>query len=274
MKPAQYYINEDLICIDNGYKPPNLHKWGPGERDIYALHYVINGKGYFKSNNVTYTLCAGESFIIFPHMEVNYYPDSQNPWEYIWIDFKGDEAIHLLSMTELTYHTPVVGVSPENLEPLFQSIVVEGHKPFEKERSIAKLRLLLSYYMEYYPKADTIPKADYVVSAKEFIENNYWKSTLTVSDIADFVKIERTYLFRLFKEATGMSIITYLTSFRIRRACTLLKSSELSIKAVACSVGYEDQLYFSKVFKKVTSYTPSEYSRKKKHLSGLLDKVR
>lgn len=259
MKPVNYYINEDLMCTDNGYKPVNLHSWGPGARDIYALHYVITGKGYFKTNNVTYTLSAGESFIIFPQMEVHYYPDSQEPWEYIWIDFKGDEAIHLLSMTNLTYNTPVVPVSPENLEPLFHSINADGQKPFEKERSIARLRLLLSYYMEYYPKANTIPKTDYVLSTKEYIENNYWKSTLTVSDIATFVRIERTYLFRLFKEATGMSLIKYLTSFRIRRACTLLKSSKLTIKSVACSVGYQDQLYFSKVFKKVTSYSPSEY---------------
>ena len=259
MKPTHYYINEDLMCTDNGYKPPNLHRWGPGARDIYALHYIIKGKGYFKTNNVTYTLGTGESFIIFPYMEVHYYPDFQEPWEYIWVDFKGDEAIHLLSMTNLTHHTPVAPVSPIDFEPLFHSINANGRKSFEKERSIARLRLLLSYYMEYYPKANIIPKTDYVLSATQYIENNYWKSKLAVSDIAGFVGIERTYLFRLFKELTGMSIIKYLTSYRIRRSCTLLKNSELTIKSVACSVGYQDQLYFSKVFKKVTSYSPSEY---------------
>jgi AraC-like DNA-binding protein len=259
MNATYSYIHEDLICTGNGYKVQNLHRWGPGVRDIYALHYVISGNGYFETNNVTYTLRAGESFIIFPHMEVSYYPDLQNPWEYIWIDFKGDEVLHLLSMTGFTQSTPVAPVSLENLEPLFHIIETAGMKPFEKERSNARLRFLLSYYMEYYPKANIIAKTDYVLSAREYIDNNYWKAALTVTDIADFVKIERTYLFRLFKEAIGMSILNYITTYRIGRACTMLRLSELSIKSVACSVGYPDQMYFSKVFKKVTSYSPSEY---------------
>lgn len=261
MKQAYSYLSEELICTVNGHKPQNMHKWGPGVRDIYALHYVIRGKGYFETNNVTYTLSAGESFIIFPGVEVYYYPDINDPWEYIWIDFKGDEVLRLLSLTNLSHHTPVAPAFHGNLEPLFHIIEAANIKPFEKERSNAKLRLLLSYYMEYYPKIDTVSKTDYVLTAKEYIENNYWKASLTISDITNFVKIERTYLFRLFKEATGLSLLNYLTSYRIQRACTLLKSQELSIKSVACSVGYLDQLYFSKIFKKATSYSPSEYKK-------------
>lgn len=80
-----------------------------------------------------------------------------------------------------------------------------------------------------------------------------------MTDIVRFVSVERSYLYRLFKEATGMSVSAYVTAFRIERACELLKRSELSVKAVAYSVGYHDQLYFSKVFKKATTFTPSEY---------------
>lgn len=261
MKPKNFNISEDLICIFNGYKPADLHSWGPGVRDIYALHYIISGKGFFETKNSTYSLKAGESFLISPKTEVYYYPDPQDPWEYIWIDFKGDEALRLLSMTNLSQDNPVSPVSPANMEPLFHIIESEGMNPFEKERSNAKLRLLLSYYMEYYPIENTVSKTDYVLTAKEFMKNNYWKAALTVSDITDYVKIERSYLFRLFKEATGMSILNYLTSYRIRRACALLSSSKLSVKSIACSVGYDNQLYFSKVFKKITSYSPTEYRR-------------
>lgn len=258
---SQYYLHDELISTGNGYKPRNLHRWGPGVRDIHALHYIISGKGYFETNNVTYNLKTGESFIIFPQMKVCYYPDLEEPWEYIWIDFKGNEALRLLSMTNLTHNTPVAPVSPESLEPLFHIIEGGGLRPFEKERSNAKLRLLLSYYMEYFPRANTVQKTDYVLRAREYIENNYWKTTLTVIDVVNFARIERTYLFRLFKEETGMSILNYLTAYRIKCACALLKSSELTIKSIACSVGYEDQMHFSKVFKKLTSYSPSQYMR-------------
>lgn len=262
MKQIKFNMNDDLICINNGYKPANMHRWGPGVRDVYALHYIISGKGYLEMNDITYSLKSGESFIIFPQIEVYYYPDHNDPWEYIWIDFRGDEALRLLLMTNLSHHNPVTSVSKENLEPLFHIEESIGIKSYEKERANARLRLLLSYYIEYYPKTNNITVTDHVVLAKEYIENNYWKTILTVSDIVDYVKIERTYLFRLFKEATGMSISSYLTSYRIQRASVLLKTSGLSIKTVACSVGFRDQLYFSKVFKKVTTYSPSEYIKK------------
>lgn len=267
MKVIHPYIQKNLICTNSGYKPRNMHKWGPGVRDIYSLHYVISGKGYFESNNVTYSVNAKESFVIFPDIKVNYYPDSSDPWEYIWIDFKGEEALHILLMTDFRENNPVAPAFIENPEPFFHIAEITSKEPFAIERSNAKLRLLLSYYMEYHPKTNTIMKTDYVLLAKEYIENNYWKANLTVSDIVDFVRVERTHLYRLFKEATGMSLLTYLTAYRIHRACILLQTSELSIKSVACSVGYLDQLHFSKIFKKGTSYSPSEY--KKEHTSTI-----
>lgn len=261
MNSNGYPVSENLICIGNGYKPRDFHKWGPGVRDIYALHYVIAGRGYFQANNVTYTLKAGESFIIFPQTKVYYYPDKNDPWEYTWIDFKGKEVLNLLANTRFATYMPVAPAFSQNLQQLFYDVGKIGVMVFEKERANAKLHLLLSYYMEYYPRIDSASKIDYVLLVKEYIENNYWKVNLTVSSIGEFVNIDRTYLFRLFKEATGMSILNYLTVYRIKRACELLKSSGLSIKSVACSVGYQDQMYFSKVFKKMTAYSPSEYAK-------------
>lgn len=256
---SNYYSNRNLNYVLGGYKPANLHKWGPGVRDVYALHYIMSGKGVLETGGKYFQLCAGESFIIFPQTEVYYYPDPDDPWEYVWNEFKGDEVPQLLAMTELTLDKPVVKNAPASLYSYYHLVWNGEAKPFEQIRSDARLRLLLSYYIQYYPKEAAVPVTDYVWLAKQYIEHNYWRSSLMVADIVKAVKIERSYLFRLFKEATGMSISGYITAYRIQRACELLKSSNLSVKSVAYSVGYHDQLYFSKVFKKATSYTPSEY---------------
>lgn len=253
------YMSHPIICTCSGYKPLNLHKWGPGVRDIYALHYIAGGKGVLETRHGVFPLKAGESFILYPHTEVYYYPDPQDPWVYVWIEFTGDEARHLLDKTGFVPDKPVVPVSPVNLLPHFPIVEIAGGAPFEKIRAEARLRLLLSYYMEYFPAEYSIRTTDYVELAKAYIETNYWKTTLTVSDIVNAVRLERSYLFRLFKNATGMPISSYLIAFRVRRACELMKTSELSIKSIAFSVGYGDQLYFSKVFKKATSLTPTEY---------------
>lgn len=250
---------DSLVCVLGGHKPPNLHKWGPGIRDVYALHYIIKGKGTYQAKGNEFALAANESFIIFPQTEVCYYPDPDDPWEYVWIEFKGDDAESLVSLTSLRPDHPVTGKAPANLLPLFAIIENANVKPFERMRSTARLRLLMSYYAEYFPARAMVHPPDYVWAAKEYIAHNYWRESLTVMDITRFVSVERSYLYRLFKEKTGMSVSAYVTSFRMGRACELLRTSGLSVKSVACSVGYPDQLYFSKVFKKTTSFTPSEY---------------
>lgn len=251
--------SRSLVWINSGYKPPNLHKWGPGVRDVFALHYIVSGKGTLETQNGSFSLQAGDSFIIFPGSEIFYYPHSHDPWEYVWIEFKGEEAGDLLSMTELTAEQPFVTNAGFDFEPWYR-IGDEGDvRYFQSLRAEAKLRLLLSYYMEYYPKEAEQEQTDHVRLAKQYIHHNYWNSAINVSDIVYNVKIDRSHLFRLFKAATGMSVLSYLTAYRIQRASELLKSSSLSIKSIAYSVGYKDQLYFSKAFKKATSYTPSEY---------------
>lgn len=260
-KPDSAYASRDdrLTYVLGGHKPPNLHKWGPGVRDIYALHYIVSGKGILETNGCTFFLKAGESFMIFPQREVYYYPDRQDPWEYVWVEFKGNETLSLLSMIDISADRPVVPEAPAMLEPYFSTAWHGDMQPYQKLRSSAQVQLLLTLYMEYFPKAEMIAAPDYAGIAKEYIQNNYWNSSLTVADIVGVVNIERSYLFRLFKERTGMSVSGYLTACRIRNACKLLQSTGLSIKTVSFSVGYRDQLYFSKVFKKTTSYTPSDY---------------
>jgi AraC-like DNA-binding protein len=255
---VSHYPAGDLRYLAGGYKSANLHRWGPGVREVYALHYIISGRGTLETGGVKYHIREGESFLIFPHMEVYYYPDPEQPWEYVWNEFSGEEARQLLAMTKLEKSCPAVGAAPGELRSLFQIAWNPGVQPYERLRSDARLRLLLSCYLEFYPCEEAAP-TDYAGMAKAYIEHNYWKPSLRVSDIVQAVNIERSYLFRLFKEATGQSVSGYITWFRIRRARELLKSSGLSVQSVAYSIGYHDPLHFSRVFKKATSYSPTAF---------------
>ena len=67
------------------------------------------------------------------------------------------------------------------------------------------------------------------------------------------------YLCRIFKEETSVSINAYINSLRMTKAAELLKDNNSYIKEVAISVGFEDQLYFSRQFKRYYGVTPSEY---------------
>lgn len=98
--------------------------------------------------------------------------------------------------------------------------------------------------------------------AEEYIQNHY-SYPLQVGEIADYVGINRSYLYTLFKEQSGMSPKEYLTNFRITRAAQLLEITELSIESVAMSCGYQNTLGFSKIFKARMGVAPSVYKKRK-----------
>jgi AraC-like DNA-binding protein len=265
MKESQRCLVETFRCVGNGYKPADKHSWGPGVRDVYAIHYIVSGKGYFTLNQTCYELQRGESFLIFPGSEVYYYPDETDPWEYAWVEFRGEEAKELIALTAFTITSPVVAaIRSEDAGDWMKHYNIPeayGRERYEIERAGAKMRMLLSNYIEHFPKNQLPATMEYVQAAKQFMEINYWKSELSVGDVVSYANIERSYLFRLFKENTGMSVHQYLTAYRIQKACELLSNTKLAVKTVACSVGYPDQLHFSKLFKKMTGIAPSQYQK-------------
>lgn len=99
---------------------------------------------------------------------------------------------------------------------------------------------------------------------KLFIENHY-NDELTLDTIADSFYISSATLSRDFKEFIGDTPINFLIHYRLEQAKNLLKKNqELTVKEVAMTVGYDDPLYFSKIFKKHYSYSPSFLTKNKK----------
>ena len=81
----------------------------------------------------------------------------------------------------------------------------------------------------------------------------------SIDDIAKAVGVSRSHLYRVFMGSVSQSPIDYLTNYRINEACYLLRNSQLSIAEIAVSVGFFDQFYFSRVFKKIKGVPPSKF---------------
>ena len=99
------------------------------------------------------------------------------------------------------------------------------------------------------------------VHALEFIEHHYQKE-IKVSDIADYIGINRSYLTACFQKSIGVSPQQYLIQYRMEKACDLLKTTDLSINAVASEVGYADPLAFSRSFRQMHDSSPKDFRRK------------
>ena len=91
-------------------------------------------------------------------------------------------------------------------------------------------------------------------------EGNYC-NPIKVTDIADYVCINRSYLYTLFQNSLGMSPQQFLTTFRITKATELLQLTALSIEGIAISCGYQDPLVFTKAFRQMKKMSPSAYRK-------------
>ncbi|MFW5843600.1 MAG: helix-turn-helix domain-containing protein [Spirochaetota bacterium] len=102
-----------------------------------------------------------------------------------------------------------------------------------------------------------------VRKARQLIDEAYAED-LSLDRIAENVRLSPFHLSRIFKSATGSTVLDYLTARRIEAAQRLIREGTLSVKEIAAQVGYADQNYFSRVFRRITGLTPSAF-RKNQH---------
>lgn len=249
----------DVICCSYGLtdtQKDDVPKFM--RRDGYKLFYVFSGELAVEIDGMPYLVKQYCSFMVYPFSTLVISAKSRA--KYYEVDFGGIEATAMVSRTAFSRSQPIVGeIEPEEVSAFFEFIAQNRQPtPYAQYRRGGVLIALLSYYIEYFPgqKAET---EKYVIGAIQFIEENFAQPDLSVIDVAAHLKINRTYLYRLFKNEMGCSVVDYITRRRIYQAEIALANKDQSVKDIAHSCGYSDQLYFSRVFKRVKGKTPTEF---------------
>lgn len=265
-----YFATDKLLnslsVYNAGYEKCHAgYQWGPGVRDHYLIHHIIRGKGCYTVGKRSYHLGAGDTFLLFPNVEAVYRADTDDPWEYAWVGFAGNDAYSMIAGTDFSYEEPVLNqtaISQELVQKIRAVYEVNGNTFEDAVSMTGELYSLMGFLMKHSSqrKKNENYQLNYVERARKYMEEKY-SYPITVEDVAAYTGISRSYLFRLFCSVEKKSPKEYLLECRIRQAGQLLRQTDLSVQSIAHSVGFEDNLYFSKVFKKYKSCTPSEYRR-------------
>lgn len=102
------------------------------------------------------------------------------------------------------------------------------------------------------------PINSFVKSAREYVEEHY-TDDISLQEVADKIGISAGYLSTMFAQNMNCKFVDYLNKVRIERACTYLEQNYLKTYEIAYRVGFRDEKYFSRVFKKVKGMSPKEY---------------
>ena len=250
-----------LVVYNVGFQKcsPN-HGWGPGVREHFLIHYVVSGGGSFRAENRTFVLRAGDAFLIRPDVPVAYTASESDPWEYYWVGFSGAGAELLLARTGFSRERPVLSLQRGDRfrQALLDIYKARGNDYPSAVRMAGYLQAALGLLMEEDRPRGEEALDTYAIQGAEYIQRNYARR-LTVEGVAAQVGVSRSCLYRAFMLEYDCSPSDYLIRYRVERACQLLGHSELSVGAVAASVGFEDPYYFSRAFRRAMGTTPSAY---------------
>ncbi|MCX4339176.1 MAG: AraC family transcriptional regulator [Lachnospiraceae bacterium] len=242
-----------------------MHSFGPALKPHYLIHYILSGKGRFAIGGEEYPLEAGCGFLITPDELAFYQADEEDPWTYVWVGFSGTLAAEYVNNIGLSVRQPVF--RSEASEELYRIVKdMMDHNTFDLSHDLRRngqLGVFLSVIAEgsRVEKEGESRKANiYVRKAVSFIQSNYC-NPIKVTDVADYVCINRSYLYTLFQNSMGMSPQRFLTTFRITKAAELLQLTSLPVESIALSCGYQDPLVFTKAFRQMKQMSPSAFRK-------------
>lgn len=238
--------------------------WQKGRRD-YQILYVANGKTHFWFDDREEIVSAGHMVLYKPEEIQKYvYYLEDNP-EVFWIHFTGRDVKNILAYhgISLDEHVFYCGVLPD-YKALFRKIIQELQLcRYGYEDYIASLFndiLLLVNRQQHEQKKTTGNVQEQIERAAAYFNENY-NTKISIDDYAESLHISTNWFIHNFKQYAGMSPAQYILSLRMVNAQSLLERTTYNIKEISEIVGYENPLYFSRVFKKEIGKSPAQYRK-------------
>lgn len=247
-----YYGGWEICCP--------MHTFGPAIRQHYLIHYVTRGKGRLWMNDTCYVIEKDTMFLIRPGITCVYQADKDDPWEYCWICIDGYDVENMLNNSGFDKVNPLFfDKSNGEVRDAMLNFIFYFSKYKNNEYMLLSRLYNIFGHMKIQMKKQQA-KSIHVERAIDYIYENYSKN-ISVTDIAEYLGIDRTYLYRLFKEEYNMSPQKYLLNFRLKTAMNKLEGGNMSIADIAYSCGFNDASAFCHQFKKVYKDTPLNYRR-------------
>lgn len=229
---------------------------------FYTLHFILSGSGTLNIYGKQYHLKQYDMFIVPPSVQMSYYPDEENPWTYVWFEFRGEDSEYYCKKMQVSPGSPMVQCFQPHLA---YSAIANIFSRLDRNAEV-RYYLALSFF---YQIMDTcLAKVFYsdmglIEQAITYIQCHFHNSQLRVETICHDLNVSYDQLSKNFKQSQGISIRDYIIQTRMNEAKVLLRTSNLSVSEVAHSVGYTDNIHFMKSFKRQTGVTAIEYRNHK-----------
>lgn len=227
--------------------------------------YCTQGKGHFIIDDKKFEITVNQ-YLLVPATDkyLRYWADSDDPWTIYWIHFKGKDLNEFNNSLKINLHKGPVQI-PFNQKALdtWNTIYQSLEMGYSTE-NLCNATFCLYHFLAAFIFIDkhilTEEKdGDDMVADSILYMRSEIDGKLSVEDISGRYSLSCSHFSSLFKKSTGMSPIDYFIHLKMQKACQLLYTTDEKIKVVALQLGYDDQYYFSRTFKKQMGVSPEHY---------------
>ena len=248
------------------YTRPKLPTWRPRGRRDFQLLYIASGKAHFHFNGNEQIVTAGHMVLYRPKEPQKYEYYGEDQTEVYWVHFTGKNVTNILRSYGITDDKRVFycgsGLDYKNL---FRSMINELQMCRENyaemlEMYLKQIFIMLQRYFTDSLKTDNAHIIEEIDKATLYF-NEHYSEEISIEEYAQNNHFSVSWFIRNFKHCTGSTPMQYILSKRIYNAEILLQDSTYNVTEIAEIVGYENPLYFSRIFKKIKGLSPSEYRK-------------
>ncbi|MFA7566076.1 MAG: AraC family transcriptional regulator [Alkalispirochaeta sp.] len=231
----------------------------------FQVVYITSGRGYFEGERMgRREVRAGDVMLLFPGVRHAYRPSRETGWQEYWVGFSGDHAYRLWQNGLFTPERAVchIGLNREVMADYEQIVRLCRQQPpgFQVRLGAIVLQLLAHIHSIETTSHTDVGDSELVQTVRMIMQEQI-DTGIEIPEIARTAGVAYTHLLEVFRKYTGLTPYQYFLQMRILRAKELLQDPNISVKEVAAMMQFENQYYFSRLFKKKTGMAPSEWKR-------------
>ncbi len=241
----------------------------PEGRNDYQLLYIASGKGHFYFGGEDRVVDKGNMILYRPGEPQVYYYYVEDKTEVFWVHFTGAQVDKYLEHYGLPKDENVffTGASPD-YQWLYKQIIQEMQLKRANYEELLRLLLrhillMINRYITEGKKAGSDVMNE-IERAVHYFNENYSKN-ITIEQYASNRHMSNNWFIHCFKNIMKVTPMQYILSLRISAAKNYLDTTDKNINEIAYAVGYDNPLYFSRLFRKYTGLSPSEYKKQNLH---------
>lgn len=238
------------------YPNKNYHIYRPNS-DCCCLEYVLRGTGTVCIDDHVFHPKAGDTYLLLQNRMHEYYSNKQDPWEKIWVNFSGNFALTQADLLGIRHCSYFPQLDTSDLLLRFQSLTQYSNPENAAEQCAATLSALFFRLASAKTPIAKQPRSA-VQRMLHWIEQHETES-VSVEELANRCRLSVSQAERLFSNEMGMPIYRYVLQRKLTLAKQLLRETGMTVREIAVFLSFEDEFYFSNLFRKKIGVSPTQY---------------